>query len=90
MAGTRFGRVEAGYPADLVHWDYDPPTPLSAENLAGHLAFGLSSRSVRTVLSDGAFVVRDRAPAFDAAGIAADGRVQAARLWKRMDELKTV
>lgn len=87
QAGTRFGRIEPGYPADLVHWDYDPPTPLVAENLAGHLAFGLSSRSVRSVLVDGAFVVRDRIPAFDAAGIAEDGRVQAARLWKRMDEL---
>lgn len=85
--GSRFGRLEAGFPADLVHWDYDPPTPLVAENLAGHLAFGLGSRSVRSVLTDGRFVVRDRTASFDAAAIAADGRVQGERLWKRMDAL---
>ena len=87
MEGIRFGFAEAGCSADLVHWDYDPPTPLVSENLAGHLAFGLGSRSVRSVLVDGAFVVRDRAPVFDAAEIAADGRAQGERLWKRMDEL---
>jgi len=87
MLGVEALELVPGAPADLVHWDYPAPTALGADNLAGHLAFGLSSRSVRTVLSDGAFVVRDRAPAFDAAGIAADGRVQAARLWKRMDTL---
>ncbi len=37
------GRIEPGAPADLVVLDYDPPTPLSAENLAGHWVFGLSA-----------------------------------------------
>jgi cytosine/adenosine deaminase-related metal-dependent hydrolase len=36
FTGKRFGRIEAGYEADLTFWDYDPPTPLSAANLAGH------------------------------------------------------
>jgi len=82
--GASFGRVEAGCPADLVLWDYDPPTPLVSDNVAGHLAFGLSSRGVRSVLVDGAFVVRDREPFFDAETILAEGREQGARLWKRM------
>ncbi len=82
--GARFGRVEPGYAADLVLWDYDPPTPLAAENLAGHLAFGLGSRSVRSVAVDGALVVRDREAAFDSAAVLAEGRAEAARLWKRM------
>lgn len=83
--GARFGRVEPGRAADLILWDYDPPTPLEAGNLAGHLAFGLGSRSVRSVVVDGRFVLRDRAPCFDAASIFAEGRAQAARLWERMD-----
>lgn len=37
----RFGRIEAGYKADLTISDYIPPTPLLAANLAGHIAFGL-------------------------------------------------
>jgi len=81
-----FGKVEAGAAADLVLWDYDPPTPLEGGNIAGHLAFGLSSRSVRSVMVNGKFVVEDRKPAFDAEAIGAKARAEASRLWKRMEE----
>jgi cytosine/adenosine deaminase-related metal-dependent hydrolase len=37
--GVPFGKVAPGYAADLVLWDYLPPTPLSAENLLSHLLF---------------------------------------------------
>lgn len=40
---------------------------------------------MRSVVVDGRFVLRDRAPCFDAASIFAEGRAQAARLWERMD-----
>jgi putative selenium metabolism protein SsnA len=86
--GLAFGRVQAGCAADLVLWDYDPPTPLAGGNIAGHIAFGLSSRSVRSVMIDGRFVVEDRKAAFDADGIAAKAREEAVRLWKRMEERK--
>jgi len=81
-----FGKIEAGAAADLVLWDYDPPTPLEGGNVAGHIAFGLSSRSVRSVMVNGKFVVEDRKPAFDAEAIGAKAREQASRLWKRMEE----
>jgi hypothetical protein len=55
-------------------------------NIAGHLAFGLSSRSIKSVMANGAFVVEDRVPAFDADGIAAKARSEAMRLWARMEE----
>ena len=84
--GMAFGRIVAGAVADLVLWDYDPPTPLVGGNIAGHLAFGLSSRSVKSVMVNGAFVVEDRESAFDAQGIAAKARVETRRLWKRMEE----
>jgi putative selenium metabolism protein SsnA len=86
--GIALGRVQAGCAADLVLWDYDPPTPLAGGNIAGHMAFGLSSRSVRSVMVNGAFVVEERVPAFDADGIAAKARAEAARLWRRMEERK--
>jgi len=86
--GRAFGRVQPGCAADLVLWDYDPPTPLVGGNIAGHIAFGLSSRSVRSVMIDGDFVVEDRIPAFDADGIAAKAREETLRLWKRMEERK--
>jgi putative selenium metabolism protein SsnA len=86
--GAAQGRVEAGFAADLVLWDYEPPTPLVGGNLAGHIAFGLSSRSARSVMVAGEFVIEDRKPHFDAERIAANARKQAARLWKRMEERK--
>jgi cytosine/adenosine deaminase-related metal-dependent hydrolase len=86
--GVALGRVQAGFAADLVLWDYDPPTPLVGGNVAGHLAFGLSSRSVKSVMVNGDLVVEDRVPAFDADGIAAKARSETARLWKRMEERK--
>lgn len=85
-SGLQFGRVEPGAAADLVFWDYDPPTPLEGENLDGHLLFGLSSRSVRSVMVGGSFVVKDGKPEFDAGGIFARAREQTRRLWSRMEE----
>ncbi len=84
----RFGRIEAGYEADLTFWDYDPPTPLLAANLAGHGAFGLSSRYVRSTMVAGRFAVKDRRACFDAEGIAAQSREQTKRLWQRMEDLR--
>ena len=84
--GRRLGRVEPGYEADLTFWDYDPPTPLEDSNVAGHAAFGMSSRMVASTMVAGKFAVKDRKPLFDAAAIAARGREETRRLWKRMEE----
>jgi putative selenium metabolism protein SsnA len=84
--GVALGRVQAGCAADLVLWDYDPPTPLVGGNIAGHMAFGLSARSIKSVMANGEFVMEDRVPAFDAEGIAAKARAETVRLWKRMED----
>lgn len=86
--GGRFGRVEAGYAADLVINDYDPPTPLAAENLAGHLTFGLDASGTRTVLVAGTVVYRDREYPLDSAAVNATAREQAKALWARMDQIE--
>ena len=86
--GKRFGRVEAGYEADLTFWDYDPPTPLESGNVAGHVAFGMASRMVSGTMVAGRFIVKDRKPVFDAAAIAQRGRDETRRLWQRMEERK--
>ncbi len=80
-----FGTVREGSPADLVLWDYDPPTPLTGENIAGHMAFGMSSRSARTVMVAGSIRILDHRPLFDDAQIQAFARIQAIRLWRRME-----
>jgi putative selenium metabolism protein SsnA len=85
--GARFGRLEAGCKADLTICDYDCPTPLEARNLAGHLAFGMGSSAVDSVMVDGRLVYEHRSFPFDVAPIYAAARKAAAALWKRMDEL---
>ena len=84
--GHGFGKVEVGCPADLVLWDYDPPTPLSGANLAGHMAFGMSGRSARTVAVAGELRIKDRSPRFDLEKIQAFAREQAAKLWNNMED----
>jgi cytosine/adenosine deaminase-related metal-dependent hydrolase len=86
--GLPFGRLEAGAPADLVVLDYRPPTPLTAENLAGHLIFGLDRSHVRSTMVAGRFVLRGRAVAtVDEAAVFARARAVAERLWSRMRRL---
>lgn len=79
------GALGPGGVADLAVLDYDPPTPLSAGNLAGHLLFGMEARHVSDTIVGGQFVVRDRRPvAVDPAEAAARARQAAEALWKRM------
>lgn len=78
-------RGAVGVPADLVILDYRPPTPLRAENLAGHLLFGIDRSHVRSTIVAGRFVLRDRRIAtLDEGAVLARARVTAERLWRRM------
>jgi putative selenium metabolism protein SsnA len=83
------GRIEPGAPADLVVLDYDPPTPLTAENLAGHWMFGLSARDVRDVVVGGSVVVRDRRLVRVGEGEPrAHSQAAAQEVWRRMDDIE--
>jgi len=84
---SKFGRLEKGYKADLVVSDYMAPTPLKAENIAGHIAFGQNAGSVRSVIINGKAVLKDRQFPFEVESIYAEAREQAARLWDTMDQL---
>ncbi|MDA3956167.1 putative aminohydrolase SsnA [Oceanispirochaeta sp.] len=87
---SRFGRIEKGYKADLVVSDYLPPTPLKAENIAGHIAFGLSATSVRSVIINGKVVMKDRIfpTELNVKEIYSEAREDASRLWENMNQLK--
>jgi len=72
-------------PEDWVVAAYDPPAPLDAGTLAGHLLFGLGARHVRDVIARGRPIVRHREPVFvHAAEVHARAREEAARLYRRM------
>jgi putative selenium metabolism protein SsnA len=85
--GLPVGRIRAGAAADFVVLDYEPPTPITEDNVAGHLVFGLSSRHVRSVVIAGRRVYTDRRFPFDVREVYAAARDQAARLWERMRSL---
>jgi putative selenium metabolism protein SsnA len=88
--GGRFGSVERGAVADLVVLDYRPPTPLVAENVAGHLVFGMRSADVESVLVNGHFVLEGRRFPFDTEPIFRQARDAARKLWRNMDALGSV
>jgi putative selenium metabolism protein SsnA len=85
--GTSFGRIEAGYTADLVIASYDSPTPIVPENIAGHLVFGMNGSTVETVMVNGSVVMENRQFPLDVATIYSDARAQAGRLWARMESI---
>jgi putative selenium metabolism protein SsnA len=83
---AKFGSLAPGYKADLTILEYFSPTPLLAENLAGHVAYGFNASNVASVLVEGKFTYEDREFPFDVAPIYAEAQKVAARLWKNMDE----
>ncbi len=56
--GIKLGVLEAGAAADLVLTNYRPATPLTADNLAGHLTYAMGPEQVRDVMIDGHWVLR--------------------------------
>jgi putative selenium metabolism protein SsnA len=83
--GLRLGMLDAGAPADLVVLDDRSPTPVTGENLASHLLFGLDRSHVRSTMVAGRFVLRDRRiTTVDEAQVLARARSVASALWQRM------
>jgi putative selenium metabolism protein SsnA len=83
--GYDVGQLRAGAAADFLILDYDPPTPLNADNLLSHMTGGFSGH-VHTVFVNGECVVENhRCTKFDEAQAAAACRAQARRLWDSLD-----
>lgn len=82
-----FGKIEKGFAADLVVFNYQSPTPLLSENLGGHIIFGLSSKNVETVIINGRIVLEEGSFPFDTSPFYEKARLQAERLWKKIREI---
>jgi len=83
----KFGKIEKGYVADLVIYDYDPPTNFVDENIAGHFIYGFSSRDVETVIINGSVVYENRKFPFDINEIYSEARSAAKKLWERINQI---
>jgi len=81
------GRIQTGARADLILVDYFPPTPVTAENLFGHLLFGIANAPLDALLVDGRYVVRQgKCVTVDEGRIAEKAAAQASALWQRFQE----
>ena len=79
------GRLEAGQAADLVVTDYVPPTPMTDDNVPGHLLFGIEARHVKDVMIAGQWRLRDRrVVGLDETAERRAAAEVAAALWDRM------
>ncbi len=80
--------LKPGAGADLTILRYDPPTPLTAENLAGHLYFGLGAWAVAGTVVRGRFVLRDgQILTCDEPAALANTRAAARKLYRRMEAM---
>ena len=86
--GTPLGLPNKGAAADFVVMNYRPPTPVTEENLLGHLLFGMNSSMVESVMVAGKWTVKDRRiTGLDEEAILRKTSKAAAKLWKRMESL---
>jgi len=84
--GQTLGVIETGASADFILMDYVAPTPLSSENIYGHLAFGLVLSSVDTCVVHGNVLMEcgKLCLDLDENEIRVKSREACQRLWKRM------
>jgi putative selenium metabolism protein SsnA len=84
--GVPLGVIKKGARADVIVADYDPLTPMGAENAHSHLLFGVNGRSVVTTVIDGKVLMQDRRfTRADEGEIMAKCRETARGLWKRVN-----
>lgn len=86
LLGVKVGRIMPGYAADIAMFDYEPPTPITAGNVLGHLLFGIAVHDLRVseLVVGGRSVIRDHAFAgVDEEDVYEQARITADALWKR-------
>ncbi len=86
--GANFGQLAPGYKADIVVADYLSPSPLVADNIGGHMVFGMTSGDVETVIVNGNVVMENREFPFDVREIYEKAAVSAQGVWDKMDKIK--
>jgi len=82
--GGAVGKLIPGAYADVIIVDYEPPTPLQASNISGHILFGVSGRCVETTIIGGRIVMENRKlTEIDEQEVMAKARAAAEKMWRR-------
>jgi putative selenium metabolism protein SsnA len=84
---TPLGVLKAGAAADIIVADYDPLTPMTADNINSHMLFGLNGSKVVTTMINGKVLMKDRVLLnIDEAKAMSDCRQQADLLRKSINK----
>jgi putative selenium metabolism protein SsnA len=86
LFGISVGKLIPDYKADFIILNYEAPTPLSADNMMGHLIFGLASRfDVLDSVINGKVVMRNRIiEGVDVKSVYNEAKIVAKNLWERI------
>ncbi|NLB35187.1 MAG: putative aminohydrolase SsnA [Elusimicrobia bacterium] len=85
ITGWELGELAEGTSADIAIINYDPPTPMTTDNLYGHILFGMVSSSVDTTISGGKVIMKNqKILGFDEELIYEEARKAAVKVWERI------
>jgi hypothetical protein len=74
--------------ADLIIWDYIPPTPFMEENFWGHFIYGILDRPIHSVIQNGNALMKNFKINFDEMKYQKNIIKQGNRLYNKMLKLK--
>ncbi|MBU3188877.1 putative aminohydrolase SsnA [Clostridium bowmanii] len=81
------GVIKKGAYADIIVAEYDPLTPLNANNANSHILFGINGRCVTTTMINGKVLMKDRKIIVaDSEKIMAKSREVSNELWSRINK----
>jgi putative selenium metabolism protein SsnA len=82
---VKLGEISKGAVADVILVDYDPITPLNADNFLGHFIFGLYDAKVDTTICNGKILMKNKKLCkLDSAALASKTAELAKKMWKRL------
>lgn len=83
--GVNVGRLAPSYKADIIITDYIPPTPVSSNNVLGHMMFGVINGGIATTIIDGKIRMEEKIiPELDEVVITKKCQELAQNVWDRI------
>ncbi len=86
LFGRKIGKLDPGYAADLVIFDYIPRTEFNGNNWIGHTLFGMEKPS--DVMTNGIFRIRNNEfIGFNEKDLIKNAENQSQQLWQKMEKI---
>ena len=86
LFNQKIGRIEVGYQADLVMYEYNPTTELKESNIMSHVFGGFPSPS--DVITRGRFQIKDtKFVNINIEDILENSRQESQKLWKKIQQI---